>query len=268
MAKGCFSTVCCDEDAVRCIKEVCGDNVKVDSVIAAMAIIENDTVPVVGNTITLNGVSVLLEDCNYMESLEKWIREKQFECPADGRNYIFLHAGLMAKGTRAKPTLTFSENGSPYVNNKLKSYETTAEIFLEENYLPNAGTFCDMMQNGSSLSVIYFFKQGGFVINSDAGINLTINDAGFEVTGQQNDFISGSVTLGEKGKCQPQFYTVNNPDSFIKKLKGKTEFTFGVPTITGLTEVACGSNGKCKAYNATAATAFTITPDVNEHITC
>ena len=268
MSLSCLNAICCDEEVKSCFTQSCGDQVKFDSTIAAIAIVENDVIPKVGETLSLSTGDVTLTECNYIESLLQWIRDKQFACEGGGKYYHFLNAGLLAKGTRAKATSRLSENGSAYFSKKYLGYTTTAEIMLEEHYLPNADIICGMRNRASSLSVIYFFKQGALVRHSDEDVTITITEAGFEVTGNKNDYVMGSFTLEEDGKCDASPYYVQKPDKFIQELKKKTEFTFGDSVVTGLTEVACGSKGACKAYEIAANTAFTLTPTVNELVSC
>jgi hypothetical protein len=270
MSVSCLNEICCEEDLASCFKEICGDQGKFDSSIAAIAIVENDSFPKIGETVTLSteALPVVLTECNYIDSLLQWIRDKQYACVGGGKYYHFLHNGLIAKGTRAKATSKYSENGSNYSSPKYLSYETTSEIMLEENYLPNAEVLCAIKQRASSLSIIYFFKQGGFVLDSDDDHLVYISEDGFEVTGTKNDFIMGSITLTESGKCQPAPFYSQDSKKFIKALKTATGFTFDTPTVTGLVAAACGSSGTCKAYSIAPLTPFTYTPNVKELVAC
>lgn len=268
MSLSCLSKACCDEETVNCFTSVCDDRVRVDNTIAAVAILENDTFPELGETLALSTGTVVLEECNYAESILQWVRDKQYACEGGGKFYHFLHNGLLAKGTRAKPTQTFSENGSEYFAPKHLRYETTAELMLEEHYLPNTDTVCGIMKRGSSISLAYFFKQGTLVLDNDSSYSAYISDGGFEVTGERNEFIMGSLTITEKGDCEPKFRWAQKPNDFIKALKTPTQFTFGLNTYTGIVEAACGASGNCITLNAVAATPFTITPIVNEAVSC
>jgi hypothetical protein len=269
MSLSCLNAICCDDELTACFTQVCGDQAKFDSSIAAVAIVENDTFPEIGDTITLSTTgATVLTACNYIESLLQWVRDKQFACEGGGKYYHLFHNGFLAKATRAKPTTKLSENGSNYFAKKYLGYDTTAELMLEEHYLPNTDVICAIQKRAASLSVIYFFKQGGFVLDSDKDFNLSIQEAGFEITGNKNEYVMGSITLAESGDCQPSPYYASDPKKFIQELKKKTEFTFGANTVTGLTEIACGSRGTCKAYEIAPDTAFTLTPLVNELVSC
>lgn len=269
MALEVLKTICCDDELKTCFTEYCGDNVQVDNVIAAVALVEEASLPVVGDTITLSTEEnpVILSESNYAESILQWIRDKQFDCGGGGEYFHFLNAGLLAKGTRAKPTTVNSENGSPYNARKKMRQETTAELMLEEHYLPNTEIITGLQTRGSSLSVIYFFKQGIIVKNANADDNVYVSDAGFEVTGERNDYIKGSITLTEVSKSD-KFYFVSSPSAFIKELKKATKFTFAAPVVTGIAALACGSKGGCLAYSITETTPFTFTPSVNELTSC
>lgn len=267
MSLSCINT-CCDEDSINCFVQACGDKAKVDSAIAAVIILENDSFPKVGQTITLSvGGATILTECNYIDSIEQWTRDKQFACEGGGKYYHFLTAGFLAKGTRAKATSRLSENGSGYFAKKYLGYTTTSELMLEEHYLPNTEVICGIRNRAASLSVAYLFKQGGIILNSE-DVTISITEAGFEITGNYQDYVMGSITLEEIGDCEPKFNYSSDATAFIKKLKKKTQFTFGANTVTGLLPVACGSNGGCKAYSIAPATAFTLTPLVNELVSC
>ena len=271
MSLNCLEAICCDEESVTSFSQICGDQVKFDSSIAAVAIVENDSFPEVGDTVTLSNseTPVVLTECNYIDSLLTWVRDKQYACEGGGKYYHFLPNGLLAKATRAKATSKRSENGSNYFGKKYLGYDTTAELFLEEHYLPNSEVICGIQTRASSLSVIYFFKQGGLVLDNDNDYNISISEAGFEVNGNKNEYVMGSITLEESGKCQPAPYYAADPKAFIKELKKKTAFTFDTTVISvALTEQACGSRGSCAAYAVDAADAFTITPVVNELVSC
>ena len=247
---------------------VCGDQGKVDSAIAAVIILENDEFPKVGTTVTLSvGGATVLTECNYAEKIVQWTRDRQFECAGGGKYYHFLTAGFLAKGTRAKATSRLSENGSGYYAKKYLGYTTTSELMLEEHYLPNTEVICGIRNRASSLSVAYLFKQGGIFLNS-SDVTISVTEAGFEITGNYQDYVMGSITLEEIGDCEKAFSFASDASAFIKELKKKTEFTFGTNVVTGLIPVACGSAGKCKAYSIAPTTAFTLTPDVNELVSC
>jgi hypothetical protein len=270
MSLSCLNAICCDDEAVACFTQVCSDQAKFDSSIAAIALIENDTFPEIGETITLSTsvTPVVLDACNYIESMLQWVRDKQLACEGGGKYYHLFHNGFLAKATRAKPTSKLSENGSNYFAKKYLGYDTTVEMMLEEHYLPNTDVICGIQKRASSLSAIYFFKQGGFVLDSDNDYSVQIQEAGFEVTGTKNEYVMGSITLSESGDCQPSPFYAKDPKKFIQDLKKKTEFTFGANTVTGLTEIACGSRGTCKAYEASPSTPFSLTPVVNELVSC
>ena len=264
-----LKTLCCDEESATCFNKYCGDSVEVDNVIAAVGLIEEASLPKVGDTIQLSTEEgdVDLTDANYAESLLQWLRDQQFECNGGGEYFHFLNAGLLAKGTRAKPTTVNSETGSPYNGRQKLRQETTAELMLEEHYLPNTDIIAGMQERASSLSVIYFFKQGVIVKDANDDDNIYISDAGFEITGERNDFIKGSITLTDVSK-KDKFYYASNPSTFIKSLKEATKFTFGTATVSGLTALACGSKGTCKAYSSVEGVSFTYTPVVNELTSC
>lgn len=269
MALEILKTLCCDEESATCFTKYCDSSVEVDNVIAAVGLIEEASLPKVGDTVTLSTDEdpIVLTEANYAESLLQWLRDQQFECNGGGEYFHFLHAGLLAKGTRAKPTTVNSENGSPYEGRRKLRQETTAELMLEEHYLPNTDIIAGMQERASSLSVIYFFKQGVIVKDANDDDNVYISDAGFEITGERNDFIKGSITLTDVSK-KDKFYYASNPTAFIKSLKEATKFTFGTATFTGITAKACGSAGTCKAFSVTEGTAFTYTPTVNELTSC
>lgn len=269
MALEILKTLCCDEESATCFTKYCDSSVEVDNVIAAVGLIEEASLPKVGDTVTLSTDEdpIVLTEANYAESLLQWLRDQQFECNGGGEYFHFLHAGLLAKGTRAKPTTVNSENGSPYEGRRKLRQETTAELMLEEHYLPNTDIIAGMQERASSLSVIYFFKQGVIVKDANDDDNVYISDAGFEITGERNDFIKGSITLTDVSK-KDKFYYASNPTAFIKSLKEATKFTFGNPTVTGLTALACGSKGACKAYTSLEGAAFEFTPVVNELTSC
>jgi len=269
MALEILKTLCCDEESATCFNKYCDSSVEVDNVIAAVGLIEEASLPKVGDTITISTeeAPVVLSDANYAESLLQWLRDQQFECNGGGEYFHFLNAGLLAKGTRAKPTTVNSETGSPYNGRQKLRQETTAELMLEEHYLPNTDIIAGMQERASSLSVIYFFKQGVIVKDANDDDNIYISDAGFEITGERNDFIKGSITLTDVSK-KDKFYYASNANAFIKSLKQATKFTFGNPVVTGLTPLACGSNGACKAYSSIQGVAFTYTPNVNELTSC
>lgn len=271
MIQSCLNTICCDTDGENCFTQLCTEAVKVDSEIAAIAILENDVFPSIGDTITLpfTGTTVLTA-CNYAENILYWIRAKQLSCASgNGKYYHFLHTGFVAKGTRAKPTSKRSENSSNYFAKKYLGYSTTAEIMLQEHFLYNSEVFCNMQQRAASLSIAYFTKNGAFVLNSSEDFNVSIQEAGFEITGVKNEYIMGSFTLEETGLCQPKFHFVASPKAFIQSLKVKAEFTFTpTPVVTGLVEVPCGFKGACRGYSIAPATAFTMTPVVIELNAC
>ena len=271
MALDILKTICCDAESATCFTKYCDSSVEVDNVIAAVGLIEEAALPKVGETIPLEVanviVSTVLTEENYADSLLQWLRNQQFECNGGGEYFHFLNAGLLAKGTRAKPTTVNSENGSPYEGRRKLRQETTTELMLEEHYLPNTDIITGMQERASSLSVIYFFKQGIIVKDANSDDNIYISDAGFEVTGERNDFIKGSITLTDVSK-KDKFYYASDPNAFIKSLKVATKFTFGDATVVGLTPLACGSKGGCKSYTAAFGTAFTYTPSVNELTSC
>jgi hypothetical protein len=269
MALEILKTLCCDAESATCFTKYCDSSVEVDNVIAAVGLIEEATLPKVGDTITISTEEdpIVLTDANYADSLLQWLRDQQFECNGGGEYFHFLNAGLLAKGTRTKPTTINSDNGSPYEGKRKLRQEATAELMLEEHYLPNTDIIAGLQERASSLSVIYFFKQGVIVKNANDDDNIYVSDAGFEVTGERNDFIKGSITLTDISKKDTFFYAAN-PSVFIKNLKEATKFTFGVATVTGITALACGSKGGCKAYSTTFGTAFTYTPIVNELTSC
>ena len=244
MALEILKTLCCDEESATCFREYCDDNIEVDNVIAAAGIIEEGSLPKVGDTITLSTEEdpIVLSDTNYAESLLQWLRDQQFECNGGGEYYHFLHAGLLAKATRTKPTTVNDDNGSPYHGKQKLRQEATAELMLEKHYLPNIDVIAGIQDRASSLSVIYFFKQGVIVKDANDEDRISVTDAGFEVTGERNDF--------------------------IKDLKKKTQFTFGAATVTGISLLPCGSKGQCKAYSVLQGTGFTYTPSVNELTSC
>ena len=191
MALEILKTLCCDAESATCFTKYCDSSVEVDNVIAAVGLIEEASLPKVGDTITISTeeAPVVLSDANYAESLLQWLRDQQFECNGGGEYFHFLNAGLLAKGTRAKPTTVNSETGSPYNGRQKLRQETTAELMLEEHYLPNTDIIAGMQERASSLSVIYFFKQGVIVKDANDDDNIYISDAGFEITGERNDFI-------------------------------------------------------------------------------
>ena len=269
MALEILKTLCCDEESATCFREYCDDNIEVDNVIAAVGIIEEGSLPKVGDTITLSTEEdpIVLSDTNYAESLLQWLRDQQFECNGGGEYYHFLHAGLLAKGTRAKPTTVNDDNGSPYHGKQKLRQETTAELMLEKHYLPNTDIIAGIQDRAASLSLIYFFKQGAIVKDANDEDRISVTDAGFEVTGERNDFIKGSITLSDVSK-KDKFYYASNPTNFIKDLKKKTQFTFGNATVTGIALLPCGSKGQCKAYSILEGVGFTYTPDVNELTSC
>lgn len=270
MSVNCLSDTCCDVSIASCFTEICGDQGKVDSSIAAVAIIENDSLPNIGDSVTLSTSMspVVLTECNYADSLLQWVRDMQFACPSGDKYYHFFKSGVLAKGTRVKATDKFSENGSNYSSPQHLGYETTALLKLEQHYVPNIEFVEGIKTRGSSLSVIYFFKQGAMVIDSDKDYNIYISGSGFEITGTKNEYILGEIDLMETGKVQPPFYFAANQTAFIKELKKSTAFTFGTAVLTGIVEAACGSQGGCKAYTVAAATPWTYTPNVNELVTC
>ena len=269
MALEILKTLCCDDESATCFNKYCGDAIEVDNVIAAVGLIEEASLPKVGDTVTLSTeeAPVILTDVNFADSLLQWLRDQQFECNAGGEYFHFLNAGLLAKGTRAKPTTVNSDSGSPYSGKQKLRQETTAELMLEEHYLPNTDIIAGMQERASSLSVIYFFKQGVIVKDANDEDNIYISDAGFEITGERNDFIKGSITLTDVSK-KDKFYYASSPVAFIKSLKEATKFTFGAATVTGLTPLACGSKGSCKSYSSLQGAVFTYTPVVNELTSC
>lgn len=269
MALEILKTLCCDEESATCFNQYCGESVQVDNVIAAVGLIEEASLPVVGDTIALSTEEdpVVLTDSNYADSLLQWLRDQQFECNGGGEYFHFLNAGILAKGTRAKPTTVNSDTGSAYNSKKKLHQETTAELMLEEFYLPNTDVIDGIQRRGSSLSVIYFFKQGVIVKDANSDDNIYVVDAGFEITGERNDFIKGSITLSDVSE-KDTFYYSANPSLFIKSLKEATKFTFGTATFTGIAALACGSKGGCKSFSVTFGTAFTYTPVVNELTSC
>lgn len=269
MALDILKTICCDAESATCFTKYCDDSVQVDNVIAAVGLIEEAALPRVGDTVTLSTevTPVVLSEANYAESLLQWLRDSQFDCNGGGEYFHFLNAGLLAKGTRTKATTVNSETGSPYNGRQKLRQEATAELMLEEHYLPNADIIAGMQERASSLSVIYFFKQGVIVKDANSDDNIYISDAGFEVTGERNDFIKGSITLTDVSK-KDKFYYASDPNAFIKSLKVATKFTFDAATFTGMTALACGSNGGCKAFTVPFGTAFTYTPVVNELTSC
>lgn len=269
MALEILKTLCCDDESATCFNKYCGDTVQVDNVIAAVGLIEEASLPKVGDTVTLSTeeAPVVLTEANFADSLLQWLRDQQFECNAGGEYFHFLNAGLLAKGTRAKPTTVNSDTGSPYAGKQKLRQETTAELMLEEHYLPNTDIITGMQERASSLSVIYFFKQGIIVKDANDEDNIYISDAGFEVTGERNDFIKGSITLTDVSK-KDKFYYAASPVAFIKSLKEATKFTFGSPTVTGLVPLACGSKGNCKAYSSLQGSVFTYAPVANELTSC
>jgi hypothetical protein len=268
MSLSCLSNQCCDSDTINSFKEVCDSRLRVDNTIAAVAIVENDTFPELGDSVPLSTGVVVLDDCNIIESLLQWVRDKQYACEGGGKYYHFFNNGMLAKGTRAKPSQTFSEDGSEYYSPKHLRYETTAELFLNEHYLPNNDVISNIMKRSSSISLIYFFKQGGMILDNDASYSSYISEAGFDVTGVRNEFVSGSITIMEKGNKQPTFRWASNPDAFIKLLKTRTGFSFGANTYTGIAEAACGSSGGCITLEAVTGAPFTITPIVTEAVSC
>ena len=267
MALSALSKYCCDEEGDKCFKDLCDERISVHSTIAAIAIVENDTFPTVGETINLDGSAVVLDESNYADSLIAWVRERQYECTDDGKLYHFLHNGLIAKGTRAKPTQVFAENSSQYRSPRHLRYETTSEIMLEENYLPNGKVVTDIVKRRPQLSIAYFFAQGVLVVNSNFG-EIYINEFGFEVTGERNENIMGSISFSEQGEKDPVFYYSQDDKKFTKELRERTQFTFGATVYTGVTELACGSVGGCVALTTPADTAFSVEVSVNELVNC
>lgn len=260
----------CEGETSTCFKEFCEAQVKVDSSIAAVALIENDSLPAIGDTLTLSTsvTPITIDETNYAETLEQWIRDKQFECAGGGQNYFFFTQGVLKGGKRAKPTQVFSENAASYTPSQHQRYETTAELMFEQNMLPYTTNFYKIMKRASNISVIYFFKQGALPIDGNGGVKVSVTGAGYEVVGDTNENIKGSVDLAEKGDTHPEFYFVTTPNDFLKKLSKSTQFTFGEATHTVLAEAACGSKGQCKAYTVAPSTAFTYTPVVNELVSC
>lgn len=264
-----LTSLCCGEDGLSTLKEYCKGAYDVDDSIAAIAIIENAPVPVVGDTIelTTDEDPVVLTRDNYSESLLQWVRDRQFDCVGGGDLYHFFHNGLLEKGTRTKPTTILSETVNNYSSPEKIRQEATVELLLGQQYLPNIGSINGIQDRSATLSVIYFFKQGVVVKDANDDSNVYITDAGFEVTGEKNKFVSGSITLMDSSK-KDDFFFVANSNSFLKELKKATKFTFGNATVTGITAKACGSKGSCKVYSVDEDTAFTYTPVVNELTSC
>jgi len=269
MALDNLATVCCGEEGSKYFKQFCGENLQVDDQIAAVAIIENASLPKVGDTISISTsmTPIVLTRGNYSVTILQYIRDKQFECEGGGEYWHFLHTGLLKASSRAKPTTTNSDVMSRYIAPVKMGQSTTAELMLAEHYLPNIDVIQGIQKRASSISVIYFFKQGCLVKDADADATVYISDAGFEVTGGESGYVKGTITLTEQSEYD-DFYFVANPSNFIKDLKKKTEFTFGTPTVTGATAKACGSKGGCLAYTGTEGTQITIAPDVNELTSC
>lgn len=270
MSVNCLSDNCCDTSIQACFTEICGEQGKVDSAIAAVAIIENDTLPDIGDTVTLTSsiTPVVLTECNYADSLLQWVRDKQYSCPSGNQYYHFFRSGVLSKGTRAKPTDKFSENGSNYAAPQHLGYDTTALLKLEQHYVPNIDFVEGIKTRGSALSVIYFFKQGAIVVDADKDYNIYISGSGFEITGTKGETIMGEIDLTESGQKQPPFYFAADERAFIKELKKATTFTFDSPTVTGIVAAACGSQNGCKAYTVAATTPWTYVPDIKELVTC
>lgn len=261
--------LCCGDEGLSTLKEYCKGAFDVDDAIAAIAIIENAPIPSVGDTIELSTEvdPVVLTRDNYAESLLQWVRDRQFDCTGGGDIYHFFHNGLLEKGTRTKPTTILSETVNIYSSPEKIRQEATVELMFGQQYLPNIGSINGIQDRAATLSVIYFFKQGAVVKDANDDSNIYITDAGFEVTGEKNKFVSGSISLMDSSK-KDDFFFVSSPNSFLKELKKATKFTFGNATVTGIAAKACGSKGSCKVYSILEQAAFTYTPVVNELTSC
>jgi hypothetical protein len=264
MAWNCASFDCCTEETAGCFIDICSDNARVDSQIAATIILENETFPLIGETVTIAGVPTLLEECNYIEKLVAWARDKQKACAGGNKYYHFISGSILNKGSRAAATQTFDENGGAY-RPKMHMYaEAVTTLDLGEQYLPNADVICGIMKRNNTLSILHLFKQGGLLLNSNDDTDVSVTDSNFEVTGNGNEYVRGMFTLTERTKaCTPPFYLASNPKTFIKELQKSTTFTFTNFDVTGLTASACGSKGDCIAYDAVASTAFELEPNVD-----
>ena len=264
-----LSTICCPEDVVPCFKEYCGD-IKVDSTIAALGIVENDSLPKVGDTVQIGtGAATIITCDNYSGVLLDWLRMKQIECPGGGNFYHFFPTTMINKGMRDLPTKAFSETGSAYNPKQYLSFNTKSEFEIGEHYLPNLPAICSLEKRASRLSLVYFLKQGAMVVDADAdGFAELITGTGFQIEGDRNKKIMGKLVFEESGKCENFFYHPK-PNEYIKKLSKGTKFQFDAPTgLVGLTPLPCGKVGDCLAYTALVNAPIEIQPVVLGAVNC
>ena len=269
MSFNCVPRFCCEEDA-QYFKTLCEDSARIDSTIPALAIIENDDIPAIGDTVTITTslTPVVITACNEIETLLQWVKDRLFACEGGGNYYTLLSHKTIKKGTKAKPTMTFNEQPGNYFSDTRKFYEAISDYDLGQLLVPNIEFFDLMLRRESSFSLIQFTNRGGFVLRAGDGYTITMTDAGFEIVGDKNEYIAGSIQFKEKGTKQAGMSVASNATTFLRELKKEVKFTFETTVVTGASAAACGSIGGCEAFTVIEDTLFTIDSPVAELVSC
>lgn len=252
---------CCTEDSMSCFKPICGNNGAVTDNIEAVAIIKGILqIPKVGDTINItvgcDEVFAGLTEANYATKLLEWIRCNQLNCSSDA-SITFFPATVLQKGTRARPTREFEDEGSARLAPEYNGYTTTSTLMFGKHYISNSKFFCDLLSTREPVSVIYFYKEGVQIVESSGSSRIYVSDAGYEVTGAIKKKIKGDVVITEEGYCDPEVYFTCDKN-FLSQLQKETKIEVEAGTVTGLVPAVCGSQKGCKVYSIAPNTAFSI----------
>jgi hypothetical protein len=245
----------------------------VKSKVRATAILQNIAIPKIGATITVRNrptapqtaITIVLTKANYADSLEKWVREQQYNCVA-GNTAVAFFPWNEVKGTQ--PEWTPKTEGLGDEEELFIDYQSMATSYTIENGIDNQGFFNDIMLKNPQISVIDFLDGGVYVYPYGSGIGDFVNRLTKASTPLSGDGKARTMLeIYHKGIVPSEFYRAAVESTFEGALKGATSFSFAnnLSLLTDLVVDASCTSGTCKAYTKPVNTAFnfSVVPDQN-----
>jgi len=271
-----MNLLCCTDTELGCYQSPCNPETrKPKDYFNAVAFVEGLVIPKVGNTVTINSVSVILTEQNFPLNLIAWMREVQYKCGVDnngvvtkGKITFFEYNSI--KGTRPRTAkklanALFDGTIPPPVGIEGTTMYGLADCYANQSWLDS------MLYSKKKLSIINFADTALEVLRQNDGYKIVPNDGGLDWKGD-NKQIEGALEVKHEGRRDYVLHLVaeNDIDAYKEELNKATEFSFdrNLIVVTGMIPLACGKNSECLQYQVITGLPFSFLSDKDQESTC